>query len=70
MLTTAQFIKFAIGYAERQNKIAYIYKNKETGRFRVSLDRQPDYLVRCFPGGRRLFSPLGVKVCADWIEAI
>lgn len=69
MLDFAGLIRFAIGYAKRQMKVAYIYQ-KEDGKFFISMKLENGYLVKVFPGGRRVFSPLGVKLAGAWLDGI
>lgn len=69
MLNLEGAIRFALGYAQRQERIVYIYSGKDGKPF-VSLNYNGDYLVKVYPGGNRVFSLFGLKVAERWIDGI
>lgn len=62
-------IRFALGYAKRQDRIAYIYQNS-MGKLFVSLHYNGDFLVKVYPSGKRVFSLFGLKLAERWVDGI
>ena len=69
MVSFEYMIRFALGYAKRQGRIAYVYKNG-VGNLFVSMHYNGDYLVKVYPGGKRVFSLFGLKLAKQWVDGI